>query len=63
MNKSVATVQVIDMLGKVVNQSIVENNNGLINTNLNVNLKNGVYTVKYTVGNVSSNVRMVVMNE
>ena len=61
MNKSVATVQVIDMLGKEVSQSIVENNNGVINTNLNVNLKNGVYTVKYTVGNVSSNVRMVVM--
>jgi hypothetical protein len=61
MNKPVATIQVIDMLGKVVSQSIVENNNGLINTNLNLNVKNGVYTVKYTVGNVSNNVRMVVM--
>jgi hypothetical protein len=59
--KSVATIQVIDMLGKVVSQSIVENNNGLINTNLNLNVKNGVYTVKYTVGNVINNVRMVIM--
>ena len=58
--KTTATVQVIDMLGKVVNQSVVENNNGMINTNINSNLNNGVYTVKIMVGNVTNTVRMVV---
>jgi hypothetical protein len=48
------------MLGKVVNQTVVENNNGMINTNINSNLNNGVYTVKIMVGNVTNTVRMVV---
>ena len=55
-----ATIQVIDMLGKVVANVNAENNNGLINTNINSNLNNGVYTVKYTVGNISNSIKMVV---
>ena len=55
-----ATIQVIDMLGKVVANVNAENNNGVINTNINSNLNNGVYTVKYTVGNISNSIKMVV---
>ncbi len=62
MKKSLATIQVIDMLGKVVNVRVVENNNGVINTNLNLNLNEGIYYVKYILANVSNSVRMVVIN-
>lgn len=58
--KSTATVQIFDMLGKLVNQSMVDNNNGVINTNINSTLNNGIYTVKITVGNTTNTVRMVV---
>jgi len=62
MKKSLVTIQVIDMLGKVVNVRVVENNNGVINTNLNLNLEDGIYYVKYILANVSNSVRMVVIN-
>jgi len=59
--KSTATIQIIDMLGKVVAQVNAQNNNGTINTNINnSNLKNGVYTVRIMVGNDIKTVKMVV---
>ena len=59
--KSTATIQIIDMLGKVVAQVNAQNNNGTINTNINnSNLNNGVYTVRITVGNDIKTVKMVV---
>jgi 5-hydroxyisourate hydrolase-like protein (transthyretin family) len=49
------------MLGKVVMTTLVTNNNGTIVANINnSNLQNGVYTVKYTVGNVTNSIKMVV---
>ncbi len=59
--KATATVQIVDMLGKVVMTTLVTNNNGTIFANINnSNLQNGVYTVKYTVGNVTNSIKMVV---
>ncbi len=59
--KSYATIQIIDMLGKVVAQVNAQNNNGTINTNINnSNLKNGVYIVRIMVGNDIKTVKMVV---
>jgi hypothetical protein len=59
--KSTSTIQIIDMLGKVVAQVNAQNNNGTINTNINnSNLKNGVYTVRIMVGNDIKTVKMVV---
>jgi peroxiredoxin family protein len=61
ISKSTATVQVIDMMGKVVSQSLVSMNQGVINTTINNNnLKNGVYMVKYIAGNTTQTIRMVV---
>jgi hypothetical protein len=56
--KSTATVQIMDMTGKVVSQSLVEMNQGMINTTINNNLKNGIYLVKYTAGNTTQTIRM-----
>jgi len=59
--KATATVQIVDMLGKVVMTTTATNNNGSIVANINnSNLQNGVYTVKYTVGNVTNSIKMVV---
>ncbi|MCX6292949.1 MAG: T9SS type A sorting domain-containing protein [Sphingobacteriales bacterium] len=59
--KATATVQIVDMLGKVVMTTTATNNNGSIVANINnSNLLNGVYTVRYTVGNVTNSIKMVV---
>jgi hypothetical protein len=58
--KYIATIQIVDMLGKVVAQTTAVNNNGMIVSNLYSNLNNGVYIVKYTVNGVTNAVRMVV---
>ncbi len=59
--KATATVQIVDMLGKVVMTTTATNNNGSIVANINnSNLQNGVYTVRYTVGNVTNSIKMVV---
>ncbi len=59
--KATATVQIVDMLGKVVMTTTATNNNGSIVANINnSNLVNGVYTVRYTVGNVTNSIKMVV---
>jgi peroxiredoxin family protein len=59
--KATATVQIVDMLGKVVMTKLVTNNNGTIVANINnSNLQNGVYTVRYTVGNITNSIKMVV---
>ena len=59
--KATATVQIVDMLGKVVMTTTATNNNGSIVANINnSDLKNGVYTVKYTVGNVTNSIKMIV---
>jgi peroxiredoxin family protein len=59
--KATATVQIVDMLGNVVMTATATNNNGSIVANIkNSILQNGVYTVKYTVGNVTNSIKMVV---
>ena len=59
--KATATVQIVDMLGKVVMTTMATNNNGSIIANINNNnLVNGVYIVRYTVGNVTNTIKMVV---
>ena len=59
--KATATVQIVDMLGKVVMTTTATNNNGSIVANINnSNLLNGVYIVRYTVGNVTNSIKMVV---
>jgi hypothetical protein len=59
-SETTATVQVIDMMGKVISHTLVEMNQGIINTTINNNLKNGVYLVKYIAGNTTQTIRMVV---
>ena len=39
-------------------ESLVEMNQGMINTTINNNLKNGIYLVKYTAGNSTHTIRM-----
>jgi hypothetical protein len=61
INNTVAFVQIIDMTGKVVKSMNVQNNNGSIVSNIVAdNLANGVYIVKYTVGNVTNTTRMMI---
>jgi hypothetical protein len=60
ISKSTATVQVIDIMGKLVSHNLVEMNHGIINTTINNNLKNGVYFVKYIAGNKTQTIRMIV---
>jgi hypothetical protein len=61
INNTTAFVQIIDMTGKVVKSMNVQNNNGSIVSNIVAdNLANGVYIVKYTVGNVTNTTRMMI---
>ena len=56
-----ATIQVVNMMGKVVYQSNAVCNNGtLVSTINNYNLPNGVYTVRYTIGSLTNSVKMIV---
>ena len=56
-----ATIQVVDMTGKVVYQTNAVVNNGILNSRINNNnLSNGIYTVRYTIGSVTNTVKMVV---
>jgi len=56
-----ATIQVVDMMGKVVYQTNAVVNNGILNSRINnYNLSNGIYTVRYTIGSVTNTVKMVV---
>ena len=56
-----ATIQVVDVFGRVVAQFAAANNAGTISKNVSINkLAAGIYSVKYTVGAVSNSVRMVV---
>jgi len=59
--KANASIQIIDMNGRMVENFTAVNNNGLISQNINnSNLTNGVYTVRYTVGTVTNVIKMVV---
>jgi Secretion system C-terminal sorting domain/PKD-like domain len=59
--KANASIQIIDMNGRMVENFTAVNNNGLISQNINnSNLTNGVYTVRYTVGTTTSAIKMVV---
>jgi hypothetical protein len=59
--KANASIQIIDMNGRMVENFTSVNNNGLISQNINnSNLTNGVYTVRYTVGTVTNVIKMVV---
>ncbi len=59
--KTNATIQILDMNGRLVSQINTVNNNGLVAANINNNnLNNGIYIVKYTVGNVTNTIKMVV---
>lgn len=61
INNTTAFVQIIDMTGKVVKSMNVQNNNGSIVSNIVAdNLANGIYIVKYTVGNVTNTTRMMI---
>jgi hypothetical protein len=60
-SKMNANIQVIDMNGRVVSQVNAVNENGQVVSNINnYNLSNGFYMVKYTVGNVTNVVKMIV---
>jgi hypothetical protein len=59
--KANASIQIFDMNGRLVSNLTAQNNNGLISQNINnSNLNNGIYTVRYTVGNVTNTIKMVV---
>jgi hypothetical protein len=59
--KTNASIQVLDMNGRLVSQLNTVNNNGLVVANINnSNLNSGIYIVKYTVGNVTNTIKMVV---
>ena len=61
INNTTAFVQIIDLTGKVVKSMNVQNNNGsIVSTIVADNLANGVYIVKYTVGNVTNTTRMMI---
>ena len=55
-----AQIKVVDFMGRVVYQTAAQNVNGMVSSNINTNLANGMYTVVYTVGAVTNSVRMVV---
>ena len=56
-----ATIQIIDVYGRVVSQFIAANNAGRINRTVSESkLPNGIYTVKYTVGLTTSTSKMVI---
>jgi len=60
-SRATASIQIFDMNGRVVSNFTAQNNNGLISENINnSNLNNGIYTVRYTVGNVTNTIKMVV---
>jgi len=61
MTNATAKVQIIDMYGRVVNQFTAQNNNGSIYMNIaDAKLINGLYSVKYSVGTISSSVKMMI---
>lgn len=56
-----AMILVIDVTGKIVNQKCAYSNNGILMVPFeNATLPNGIYTIKYTIGNISKSVRMIV---
>ena len=56
-----ATIQVVDVFGRVVAQFVANNNAGTITKNISLNkLAAGIYTVKYTTGSISNSVKMIV---
>ncbi len=56
-----ATIQIVDVMGKMVYQTNAVVNNGILNSRINnYNLSNGIYTVRYTIGSVTNTVKMVV---
>ena len=60
-SRATASIQIFDMNGRVVSNFTAQNNSGLISENINnSNLNNGIYTVRYTVGNVTNTIKMVV---
>ena len=60
-SRATASIQIFDMNGRLVSNLTAQNNNGLISQNINnSNLNNGIYTVRYTVGNVTNTIKMVV---
>jgi hypothetical protein len=60
-SRATASIQIFDMNGRLVSNLTAQNNNGLISQNINNSyLNNGIYTVRYTVGNVTNTIKMVV---
>jgi len=55
-----AQVTIINMMGKVVADFTVENNNGTIETNINQGLADGLYFVKVQIGNELNTVKIIV---
>lgn len=56
-----ATIQIVDVFGRVVTQFSAGINAGIISKNVSQNkLAAGVYTVKYTIGTVTKSLKMIV---
>ena len=56
-----ATVQIVDVFGRVVSQFTAINNAGTISKNVSDNkIATGIYTVKYTIGSVTNSLKMIV---
>lgn len=56
-----ANIQIVDMMGRVVNQFNAINNNGVILQKVaDEKLVNGVYNIKYTVGSITNSIKMVI---
>ena len=48
--EEVAQVTIINVLGQVVSSIAIPNNNGVINSEVNANLSNGIYFVRVQLG-------------
>jgi hypothetical protein len=58
-----ATVELVDMYGRVVARYSAVNNFGMINKSIrNTNLSDGMYTVRYTIGKTTGNTRMMIQH-
>jgi len=59
--QATATIQIIDMYGKVVNQFTAQNANGSIMMNVSDSrLVNGLYTVRFAVGSVTNSIKLMI---
>jgi calcineurin-like phosphoesterase len=55
-----AKVTIINMMGQVVSEFNVENNNGVVQTNINQSLPEGLYFVRVSIGSELKTVKILV---